>query len=217
LSTVEYPQLCAARVPKRVPSRAVRTLGGRSARAPPSAVAGWPRRPRPVKLKWDSKTAKPSERALINAAESARPPPTLHFPDGDRMTRSNGRAWSLQRPQARPESAAARRRTVHEPHIGHAQSAHRRLGVERRLLSCDTVVAGLRDAPRAHMHPNARRSAPRTAAARGQRLQCSRCCLVGLPADVRSYAQAHRSTVSQAVPIPSGVHGCGNRTDSRLG
>jgi hypothetical protein len=34
--TVEYPQFSAARVPERVPRRAERTPGGRSARAPPS-------------------------------------------------------------------------------------------------------------------------------------------------------------------------------------
>jgi hypothetical protein len=61
---------------------------------------------------------------------------------------------------ARAETAAARRRTVHEPHIGHAQSAHRRLGVERRLLSCVTVAAGLRDAPRAHHAPNCTQISP---------------------------------------------------------
>jgi hypothetical protein len=90
-----------------------------------------------------------------DAAESARPPPTSHYPDGDRMTRINGRAWSLQRPQARPLSAAMHLRTVHKSHIDRAQSARRRLGFERRLLSCATVAAGLRDPPRAHKHSNA--------------------------------------------------------------
>ncbi len=41
--------------------RAVLGLGGRSARAPPSAAAGWPRPPQPVEN--GSKTAKPGERA----------------------------------------------------------------------------------------------------------------------------------------------------------
>jgi hypothetical protein len=90
-----------------------------------------------------------------DAAKPARPPPTSHYPDGDRMTRINGRAWSLQRPQARPLSAAVQLRTMHKPHFDRAQSADHRLGVERRLLSCATVATGLRDAPRAHKHSNA--------------------------------------------------------------
>jgi hypothetical protein len=47
-------------------------------------------------------------------------------------------------------------------------------------------------------------------------MQCSRCCRLDCPPTFAA-VQAHRSTVSQPVPIPSGVHGCGNRTDSRLG
>jgi hypothetical protein len=45
-------------------------------------------------------------------------------------------------------------------------------------------------------------------------MQCGRCCLFDCPPTFAA-VQAHRSTVSQPVPIPSGVHGCGNRTDSR--
>jgi hypothetical protein len=59
-STVEYPW-SAAGVPG-VPRRAVRRPGARSAHAPPSAVASWPRLPRPAKTERDSKTAKPGER-----------------------------------------------------------------------------------------------------------------------------------------------------------
>jgi hypothetical protein len=47
-------------------------------------------------------------------------------------------------------------------------------------------------------------------------LQRSRCCRLDCPPTFAA-VQAHRSTVPQPVPIPSGVHGCGNRTDSRLG
>ena len=47
-------------------------------------------------------------------------------------------------------------------------------------------------------------------------MQRSRCCRLDCPPTFAA-VQAHRSTVSQPVPIPSGVHGCGNRTDSRLG
>ncbi len=50
MSTLEYPRpWCRWSTRTRVPRRAVRTLGGRSARAPPSAAAGWPRLPRPAK------------------------------------------------------------------------------------------------------------------------------------------------------------------------
>ncbi len=63
MSTVEYPQFSALGVPERVLRRAVRRLGGRSARAPPRAAAGWPRRPRPAKPKRDGQTATPGERA----------------------------------------------------------------------------------------------------------------------------------------------------------
>jgi hypothetical protein len=104
---------------------------------------------------WRCPARAASAMPCSDAAESARPPPTSHYPDGDRMTRIDGRAWSLQRPQARPLSAAMQLRTVHKPQIDRAQSAHRRLGFERRLLSCATVAAGLRDAPRAHKHSNA--------------------------------------------------------------
>jgi hypothetical protein len=38
-------------------------LGGRNARAPPSAAAGWPRLPRPAKTETDGKTATPGKRA----------------------------------------------------------------------------------------------------------------------------------------------------------
>jgi hypothetical protein len=47
-------------------------------------------------------------------------------------------------------------------------------------------------------------------------MQCSRCYRLDCPPTFAA-VQAHPSTVSQPVPIPSGVHGCGNRTDSRLG
>ncbi len=53
-------------VPGRVPRRAVRTRGGRSAHAPPRGMAGWPRPPRPAKPKRDGRTAQPGEWAHRN-------------------------------------------------------------------------------------------------------------------------------------------------------
>jgi hypothetical protein len=99
------------------------------------------------------------------AARRVRPPPGTALmrqspPALRRLYTSPMEIERLAVAAARQESAAARRRTVHEPHIGHAQSAHRRLGAERRLLSYATVVAGLRDAPRAHHAPKCTQSSP---------------------------------------------------------
>ncbi len=62
VSTLEAPVERRLRT-RRLPRRAVRTLSGRRAGAPPSAVAGWPQLDRPAKPKRDIQTAKPGKKA----------------------------------------------------------------------------------------------------------------------------------------------------------